>query len=371
MSRLQIRCAPILAALVVAAGVLVAASAATGSSTGGLKVAFVYEGTQDAPWTQSWEIARKAVQAEFGSKLNVTVKYAVPDGPQDAQVFNSLVTDGYKVIVATSFGQQQASIAVAKANPDVKILQVEAPATTSNLASFDYRGADGFFAAGMAAAAATNSDKLGYIAAFPIPSTLAQINAYALGAKDINPKVKVAVVWTNNWDSPSLTQSAAQSLVNTGAKALSFVTAGGAIAQVAKSTNTVWNSFEVDQQQFAPRQWVTSVNLNWKPYLVSQLKALLAGTWKSGSYLATAANHGIQISPFGARYKSGASAANQAKVRTAWKALQSGRRSVFAGPIVDQAGKTMVPAGSRASTLQVATMNYLVRNVQGKIPAAG
>lgn len=347
-------------------------SAASSAAKGGapLKVAFVYAGApDDNGWDTSWQNAVNAAQAKFGNKVSITYKANVPDGPQDLVVFNQLVNAGYKVIFATSFGQQQAALTVAKAHPDVKILQVESAKTLPNLATFDYFGSDGFYVAGMATAAATHSNTLGFVAAFPIPTSLAQINAFELGAQKVNPAAQTRVVWTNDWYDLSKSQKAAQALVTSGAKGLAYLTTGSAIAQVAQSTNTAWNGLEVDQRKFAPKQYVTATILNWAPYVTSQLGDILGGTWKTGSYLTTMQNNGILVAPFGQAYAP-ASATDKSKIDTTISNLKSGKQYPFTGPIVNQSGKTIVQAGAKQSPADVYTTDYLVKGVVGTIPAA-
>ena len=46
------------------------------------------------------------------------------------------------------------------------------------------------YLAGIAAGAATKTNKLGYVYAFPIPQTIANINAFELGAQTVNPKAE-------------------------------------------------------------------------------------------------------------------------------------------------------------------------------------
>ena len=50
------------------------------------------------------------------------------------------------------------------------------------------------YLAGIAAGSATESDKLGYVYAFPIPQTIANINAFERGAQSVNPDVETITV---------------------------------------------------------------------------------------------------------------------------------------------------------------------------------
>ena len=71
-------------------------------------------------WSQAHDEGRLYVQKALGSKVQTTYKENVPEGPQVAQVIDSLIRDGNKIIFATSFGFQAAMAAAAKKYPDVK-----------------------------------------------------------------------------------------------------------------------------------------------------------------------------------------------------------------------------------------------------------
>ena len=49
------------------------------------------------------------------------------------------------------------------------------------------------------------------------------------------------------------------------------------------------------------------------------------------------------------------------------KALGTGKLLPFAGPITDNEGKWVVPAGQTLSDAQILNMNYLVQGVLGRI----
>ncbi|MDX6504296.1 MAG: basic rane protein, partial [Gaiellaceae bacterium] len=114
-----------LAALLVvmtAVAVALSAGATTGAakSNAAFKAAWIYVGPHnDGGWSQAHDKGRLAVQKALGSKVVTTYKENVTEGPQTAQVIESLIRDGNKIIFATSFGYQTAMVAAAKKHPDV------------------------------------------------------------------------------------------------------------------------------------------------------------------------------------------------------------------------------------------------------------
>ena len=107
--------------------------------------------------------AASYVQKTLGSKVQTTFKENVPEGPQTAQVIDSLVRDGNKIIFATSFGYQDAMVAAAKKYPDVKFEQATGYKTSKNLAEYYGAGEDAIYLSGMAAGAATKKGVVGYV----------------------------------------------------------------------------------------------------------------------------------------------------------------------------------------------------------------
>jgi len=78
------------------------------------------------------------------------------------------------------------------------------------------------YIAGMAAGAATESNTIGYVAAFPIPEVIRGINAFALGVKRVNPDAVVEVAWTATWFDPGVEGNTAQALIDAGADVLTM-----------------------------------------------------------------------------------------------------------------------------------------------------
>ena len=102
----------------------------------------------------------------------------------------------------------------------------------------------------------------------------------------------------------------------------------------------------------------------WDDYYVARAKAVLDGTWKStdtwdgldaGMLEMAAMNEKI---PADVRAKATQTIAD----------IKAGKLHPFQGPIMNQDGKVMVPAGSVATDKQLLTMDWYVKGVEGKLP---
>ena len=93
----------------------------------------------------------------------------VPDNADAERVLRDLCEQGYKLIFATSFGYMNGAHKVAKDFPDVKFEHCTGFKTAENIGVYAGRFYEGRYLAGMIAAAATKTNNLGYVAAFPDP----------------------------------------------------------------------------------------------------------------------------------------------------------------------------------------------------------
>src|SRR5437868_2801151 len=274
-----------LAALLLALGtlaiVLVGASVGSAKSQAAYKAAWIYVGPHnDGGWSQAHDQGRLYVQKTLGGNVQTTFKENVPEGPQVAQVIESLIRDGNKIIFATSFGFQPAMIAAAKKHPDVYFEMATGTATSKNLAEYFGAGEDATYLAGMAAGAATKTGLIGYVVAFPIPEVIRHANAFVLGAQATHPGAKVKLLWTNSWFAPDKEKKAAESLASAGADVLAQNVDSPATGQFAQSQGIPWVGYDSDAKKFAPTSWLTAPIYNWRPYYLSRVKAAMNGTWK-------------------------------------------------------------------------------------------
>jgi basic membrane protein A and related proteins len=337
-------------------------SGSTNSADQTIKAAWIYVGNPgDAGWTKAHDDGRKAVEAALGDKVQTTFKENVPEGPQTAQVIEDLVRDGNKIIFATSFGYQDAMAAAAPKHPDVYFEQATGSKTGPNLAEYFGAGEDGDYLTGMAAGAASKSGKIGFVAPFPIPEVIREINAYTLGAQTTHPGATVQVLWTNTWFDPAKEKRAAESLIAAGVDVLGQGQDSPATGEAAKAANVKWTGYDSDQQAFAPSVWLTGTVYNWGPYYTREVKAAMDGTWKTHSYYGSLKDGFINIAPFGQSVSQQTRDAIQQKKQ----ALIDGSFYEFQGPIKDQSGAVKVPADKRLSLSDILTMNWFVHGVLG------
>jgi basic membrane protein A and related proteins len=352
--------AVVIAATAVALTVGTASSPAKSSAA--FKAAWIYVGPHnDAGWSQAHDQGRLAVQKALGSKVVTTYKENVPEGPQVAQVIESLIRDGNKIIFATSFGFQPAMIAAAKKHPDVKFEMATGSVTSKNMAVYYGAGEDAIYLSGIAAGAATKTGTVGYVVPFAIPEVIRHTNAFALGVQKAHPGAKVKIIWTNSWFSPDKEKKAAESLHSAGADVIGQNVDSPAAGQYSESAGVPWVGYDSNAKKFAPKSWLTAAVYNWGPYYVKRTTAAMNGTWKTGGYYGNIKDGFTFLAPYGP----GVSAATKKLIAAEKAKIVSGKWNEFSGPIYDQKGKLRIKAGARASFGDLMTMDYLVKGVIG------
>ncbi|MDN5344846.1 MAG: basic rane protein, partial [Clostridia bacterium] len=163
-----------------------------------LKVAFIYVGPAgDAGWSWTHDQGRKYLAEKLPWVDASTYMENVPEGADVERVLTELAEKGNKVIFATSFGYMDYVIKVAEKYPNVVFMHCSGYKTAKNVGTYFGAMEEPRYLSGMVAGKMTKSNVLGYVAAHPIPEVIRGINAFTLGARSVNPNVKVKVVWTN------------------------------------------------------------------------------------------------------------------------------------------------------------------------------
>lgn len=339
-------------------------SAACGApkGSGPYKVGWIYVGPiNDGGWTQAHDRGRKAVETALGDKVKTTYKENVPEGPQTAAAIEDLVNDGNRLIFATSFGFQDAMVAEAKKHPDVCFEQATGFKTDTNLAEYFGAAEDTDYLTGMAAGAATKNGKLGFVAPFPIPEVIREINSFELGAQAMHPGATTQVVWTKTWFDPTKERQAAESLISAGVDVLGQGQDSPATGEAAKAKGLPWSGYDSDQSANFPDNWLTATIYNWGPYYTKRIQAAMDGTWKSGSYYGSPADDFVTLAPFGKLVDQ----KTQDAINEKLKGFKDGTFYHFTGPIKDQSGAVKVPDGQKVTLDQVLSMDWFVQGVIG------
>ncbi len=167
-----------------------------------LKIAFIYPKSMDtSSWTYGHELGRMHLEKNFGGKLQ-TVVYDHADSDEEVKkIIEHAMEDGCNVIFAVGPQMAMQCVKAAVLHPEVRIFNCSVNMSYSSICNYYPRMFESKFLMGALAAAMSETDKIGYLADYPIYGMVANINAFALGARMINPRVKVHLNWFGLSDS--------------------------------------------------------------------------------------------------------------------------------------------------------------------------
>ncbi len=351
----------------VLSGTLAAAVLATGpvSAQDPTKVAFVYVGpVGDHGWTYRHDVGRKAVEAEFGDKVETTYVESVAEGADAERVIRNLASKGNDLVFTTSFGYMNPTAKVAKQFPDVKFEHATGYKQAANLATYSARFYEGRAVIGTIAGHMTKSGIIGYIGSFPIPEVVRGINAFTIAMRKVRPDAQVKVVWVNSWYDPGKEGDAAKALIDQGADIIAQHTDSPAPLQVAEQRGVYAFGQASDMRAFAPKAQLTAIVDEWNYYYVDRTRAVMEGTWQSQDVWLGLKEGMVEIAPYGdAVPEDVRAAADSVK-----QAIIDGSLHPFQGPIANQAGEVVVAEGETVSDKDLLGMNWYVEGVQGELP---
>ena len=160
-----------------------------------LKIGFVYVGPiGDHGWSYQHDQGRLAVEKHFGDKVETTYVESVPEGADAERVIRRLAQKGHKLIFTTSFGYMNPTAKVAKAFPNVYFEHATGYKQSKNMATYLSRTYEGRYISGYLAAKVSKTQTVGYIASFPIPEVIRDINSVTLGMQSVRPDMKMKII---------------------------------------------------------------------------------------------------------------------------------------------------------------------------------
>jgi simple sugar transport system substrate-binding protein len=330
-----------------------------------MKIGFVYVGPiGDHGWSYQHDLGRKAVEAHFGDQVQTTYVENVAEGADAERTIRMLAQAGNDVIFTTSFGFMNPTIRVAEQFPDITFMHATGYKQADNVGTYLSKTYEGRYVTGVAAGLVTESNVLGYIASFPIPEVIRDINAVYLGAKSVNPDIEIKVVWANTWFDPAKEADAANAMMDQGADVVIQHTDSPAPLMSALRRGNWGVGQASDMREFGKEAHLLSVANNWGPYYVDQVQKVMDDSWVPEDHWGGIDEDMIQIIGLSDRL----SEAQSAAVNQVIDAISAGELHPFTGPLKDQAGELKVADGVTMTEQELAGMNWFVEGVGATLP---
>ena len=218
---------------------------------------------------------------------------------------------------------------------------------------------------GVIAGMMTKTNKICYVAAFPIPEVIREINTYYLGAKSVNPNVDIDIIWLNTWYDPPKEANAAKVLIAEGCDMVAQHTDSPSPLQVAEKEGVHGFGQASNQFRFAPKAQLTATIDNWSPYYISKVQAVIDGNWKTGDYFGHMNEDVVQMAPFTNMPDN-----VKAKAQKIKDDIRNGKYFAFTGPLKDNTGKLQLKDGEVADDAHLNGMMYYVEGIDAKVPGS-
>ena len=325
------------------------------------KIAFIYFNSKtDGGWTQAFDEARPKIEAALKQSNIPYVENVPEDAVQIRPAAEKFISRGYNIIIGTAFGYSDTFKQLAAKYPKVAFLDASGTVNGTNLQSFYGRTYESQYLCGMAAAAASKTGKLGFVAANPFGVVNWTINAYELGAQQVNPNATLTVIYTGAWNDPVKERAAATALADRGVEVIGQHVDTPTPQIVAQERGLYGTGHHRDMRQFAPRATVCSSVWTWDKFLIPELKKIEAGNWVTLPYGAFPGINegGTDIACCGPAVPK----PDVDKIMAERAAIIAGKQ-VYAGPLSDQNGVQRVAAGAVLSDADLWKMDWFVKGV--------
>ena len=334
-------------------------------------VGFIYVGpTGDHGWTYRHDIGRQQIEEAFGDRVETRFVESVAYGADSTRVFTQMAMQGVDIIFGTSFGYMDPMMEVAEKFPNVKFEHATGYKTNGkNMANYGLRLYQARHVQGVIAGMMTKTNKICYVAAYPIPEVVREINTYYLGAKSVNPDVDLDIVWVYTWYDPGKEKDAADALFNTGCDVIAQHTDSPAPLQAAEQRGLTGFGQASSQIHAAPNAQLTATIDNWGPYYIAKVGAVLDGTWTTtcdgpdGCYFGHMNDGSVEMAPFTNMPDN-----VRAKAQEVKDAITAGTYFGFTGPINKQDGTQWLAEGEVATREQLDTMMFYVEGIDSELP---
>jgi len=330
-----------------------------------LKVAFLHNtAISSGGWTYAHDQGRQYVEKKFGDKIKVTNVDNIEAGPDAERALRDFVGTGNKLIFTTSFGFMDSTARVAANTPKVNFYHCSGFKTAPNLSVYNTRIYEAVYLAGVIAGTMSKTGKLGYVAPFPIPEIVRNINAFEQGAKSVNPKATTTVIWVNTWFDVTKEKQAAEVLIGQGADVLMQNTSSSAVIKAAEEKGLYAFGIDSDRSALAPKALLASTVPVWGPYYERIISAALAGKPLQAPVFGGFKEGLVDV----VGINSAVPAATVAQVGKLKGEMTAGKFNAFAGPVKAQDGTVKVPAGRNMSDDELNGLNWFVEGVVGQMP---
>lgn len=330
-----------------------------------LKVGVIYIGAPaDGGYTMAHDNGIKYMQKTLGlSDDQIIIKENVTEDSACETAIKECIEAGCQIIFGNSYGYMDYMEAMAEEYPDVIFSHCSGyKSNDTNFNNYFGQIYQARFLAGIAAGLRTETNKIGYVAAYSNPEVDGGCDAFALGIHAVNPDAVVYIKYTNTWYNPETEKAAAVALLDMGCDVIGQHQ-DTTMPQIAAQEYGVWGcGYNADMTADAPDAHLTAPVWNWGIYYAEAVQQVIDGTWMPVNYFDGMAEGLVDISPLSKNCAEGTQEAIDE-----WRGkILSGEFDVFEGEIKDNQGNVVVSQGQRLTVAEITSIGWLYETITVK-----
>ena len=245
-----------------------------------IKVALVVTGpVNDGGWCAVAYEGLLAVEEEFGASVSYTENV---QATEMEAVFTDYAAQGYDVVIGHGFQFGDPALKVGAKYPDTKFVCIESAVQAKNVASYVMKCEEAGYLMGVLAASMTKTNSIGMVSGMEGPSLIKIVEAYKIGAREVNPDIKVAQAYTGSFDDIAAAKEAAMAMINGGADVLGHAAnqAGMGVIKAAEENGLLATGDSYDQNFVAENTVMCSTVYNVPILIKAAVSDVINGTFE-------------------------------------------------------------------------------------------
>lgn len=338
-----------------------------------LKVAFVYaRNISNSGWTYGHELGRRYLEEKLGNDISTSYIENVPEDEKAYESIEKLVKEGYDVIFTTSPIFMKPTLQCALLYPEVKFFNCSENQPYKHLSNYFGRTYEPRFLTGIIAGSMTETNIIGYAATSPTPEVISCINAFALGAKMVNPRAKIAVSWTNEWNSHIKFTDADEKLIEKGADIIC-----NRNLTIPHSVTIKYGVYSmlcaINRNTHQAEKYIAAPIWHWGVFYEKIISNILNDTFKTITDMFQSSSKlvnfwwGMAAGVLDIYYsRDFVPIETQKLVELMKRMIISSDYHPFTGPIYDSKGILRIENDSTASNEQILSMDWFVDNIEAE-----
>lgn len=321
------------------------------------KIAFIYDKTPSASaWVYSHELGRLHLEQTFADEVSTVTYENVKLDTIDVAI-KKAISDGCTIIFTCTPTFAPASVKAAIENPDVRILNCSLNTSHRYIRTYYARMHEAKFLMGAIAGSMAENDRLTYIADYPVFGNIANINAFALGAKFVNPRAKVFLEWSTLKDVD----------VEANIQRVDPAIVSGKDMVIPEDASRFFGIYHMENGR---SRRLAMPLCHWGKFYEQLIRTIMDGTWKYDDTSSKAINYwwGISSGVVDVICSQNLPVGTQRLVNLLKKTIATGEFKPFSGVLYSQTGIIKGEPDHTLTPEEIVKMDWLAENIVGFIP---